>query len=323
MKITCSKAFIVSIFFSVCLLGLSQVKAAPIAPCSGEPIDPSASVVTGVVDWGSGPSVIAGNIPPGTLRDDIPPDSELSFRWTDGTLNRNGQTNGHCGFSPYNSPRNITTQPIPQYFIQPVPRPGDPPITDWRQTVTKFKTVNGREVRITSDVVSGNIQHDSPWSFHPLSELPNISWKIPDLAPFQGTSDLTIYTAVNLDVYLNDNPNGFLGGNWSNGQTLDDLGIHIINGQILGVNGIYWATTEFTFDPDSATGWVPIGGSSNFLNSDDWEGTFGDIGILASHASSIPEPSTLSLVVLCIFGIFCPTLRWRARVAGVAPMNRT
>ena len=302
MKLNCSRAIFVFIILFYYLLGFSQARAAPIAPCSLSPMDPFAAnlppITPGVsVDWGSGLIPAHGNIPPGTIRDDVPPASRVSFAWTSGGL-------PHCGFSSYNSGPNTTGNPISYYFPQPIPRKGEPPITDWRQTVQKIKIVNGLQIVITSEVVAGNIQRNSPWSFHPLSELPNISFRIADLAPVQATSDRTIYTAVNLDVYLNDNPNGFLDGNWSDGQLLDDLGIHIVNGQILGLNGIYWSTTEFAFDPDSATGWVPMGGGSNLLNSDVYQSQFGAIGILASHTAVVPEPSILSLVALCLFGMF-------------------
>ncbi len=59
----------------------------------------------------------------------------------------------------------------------------------------------------------------------------------------------TIYTAVNEGLYMQSNPYGFLGGQYTIGASLRSLGINIVNGQIPGVLGIYFATTPFTFDP--------------------------------------------------------------------------
>ena len=238
------------------------------------------------------PLLVSDDVPRGSIQDAIPPNSRIIFKWTNNGL-------PHQGYFAYpsldvndnNSNVNNTNRPLSRTFALP----NDPTITDWKQTI---KHKDG-----STTVVAGNISRNSPWAFHPLSDLPGSSWKIPDLAPFQGTPDLTIYAAVNLDLYLSNNPNGFLNGNWSDGQTLVDLGIQIVNGQIPGVFGIYWSTTDFTFDINSDTGWVPTGGSSNFLNSDAFQSQFGSIGILASH-TSIPEPSTLSLVSLCLLGIF-------------------
>jgi hypothetical protein len=133
-----------------------------------------------------------------------------------------------------------------------------------------------------------------PWEFHLLSELPDVEWRIPDLAPVTGGDpDRTIYTAVNLDVYLRENPLGFLNGDWSVGQTLDDLGLTITNGVIPGLQGIYWSTTPFIFDPDpSGNGYMPSGGAANYLNSDLYPE---DIGAISEHP---PEPATLFLLTL-------------------------
>jgi hypothetical protein len=167
-------------------------------------------------------------------------------------------------------------------------------ITDWHQEI-KREEEGGKG---TSIVRAGNIKKESPWSFQPLSELPDIYWRIPDLAPISGDNpDLTIYTAVNMDLYLQDNPLGFNGGNWSVGQSLDDLGLIIQNGEIAGVEGIYWSTSEFTFAPDSLNGFT----SQDLLNSD----TFGEsIGIIAAHSTTpIPAPSAVLLAVSGLAGL--------------------
>jgi hypothetical protein len=88
----------------------------------------------------------------------------------------------------------------------------------------------------------------------------------------------TIYTAVNLDLYMTTNPEGFLDGEWEPGDNLQSLGVSIVNGEVSGLEGILWATSEFTFDPLSATGWVPtIPGT--LLNS----AAYPNLWILAQH----------------------------------------
>lgn len=167
--------------------------------------------------------------------------------------------------------------------------------TDWNQTVGT--TGGGGQ----STVSSGNIKKDSPWHFEPLSALTGLPIRIPDLAPVVSGPEVTLYTAVNLPLYLEDNPFGFLGGNWSVGQTLSELGVTIANGQIAGVQGIYFATTPFDFNPDpSGPGFSPEGGDSTLLDSNGYPY---EIEIIADHTT--PEPSTLlplTFLGLVIFG---------------------
>lgn len=208
-----------------------------------------------------------------------------SFAWTNGTYDKDNLKK-HPGYQEFNTPiENKGPDKLEILFI----KPKDPDITDWTQTIQAER--GGKSV-----VHGGNIKQGSPWSFRPLSELVGTNFLIPDLAPIQ--TDLTIYTAVNLDLYMASNPLGFLGGNWQLGQTLDELGLHIVDGTLPGLEGIYWSTSPFTFDPDSATGYVPAGGSAAWLNSDAFQDTHGDIGIIAAHASSIPEPS--EWLLLCV-----------------------
>lgn len=132
--------------------------------------------------------------------------------------------------------------------------------TDWTQKIIR---VGGN-----SDVFGGNIEKRSPWRFYNLSSLPPGPARIPDLATVDAPNGVTIYTAVNLKLYMTENPNGFLGGAWAPGQTLDDLGLTIVNGTIPGVEGITWSTTPFVFNPDPAgPGFVPRGGPGSLLNS--------------------------------------------------------
>jgi hypothetical protein len=78
------------------------------------------------------------------------------------------------------------------------------------------------------------------------------------------------------------------------GDTLDGLGLNIVNGRIAGVNGMYFATTPFGFDPASATGYVPLGGDSAWLNSANYEAANGSLEIIGIH-NSVPEPETVLL----------------------------
>jgi hypothetical protein len=160
----------------------------------------------------------------------------------------------------------------------------DARVTDFVQTVIDPM---GRE----SFVKGGNIKQGSPWHFEPLDLLDQIYTVIPDLIPLEGEPGTTLYTAVNLDLYQKKNPLGFLGGAWTVGQTLSGLGLAIHNGEIAGLEGIYWATTPFDFNPDPASrGWTPQGGDAFLFDS---ETAPYPVGIAASHIipPAVPEPS--------------------------------
>lgn len=140
---------------------------------------------------------------------------------------------------------------------------------------------------------SAQLADSSPWDFYDLSRLPNIDWKIPDLGP---ALPGTLYAAVNLDLYMRNNPLGFNSGNWRVGQRLRDIGASIVNGQSPGLDGIYWATTPFVFDSNPAGyGFVPTGGIGTLYNST------GSEVVMASHT---PEPSGYLMLIagLAILG---------------------
>ncbi|MCH9648703.1 MAG: hypothetical protein K0U98_10725 [Deltaproteobacteria bacterium] len=168
-------------------------------------------------------------------------------------------------------------------------RPEDDTITDWKQTVTTAdgsSTVYTGNIRRSGNLHLGGARGDSlgdPWAFFPLAELFGRGYRIPDLAPTTGDSKLTIHTAVNLQVYLDHNPDGFHDGAWEIGQTLDDLGLVIAQGQIPGLEGIYWSLSEFIFDPLSPTGWVPSTGPAGWLDSVQFQANLGPIVVLAAH----------------------------------------
>lgn len=238
----------------------------------------------GEVWWGEGQ-----NPPddPNPIHDIAPPqsggeDGKITFWWTNGFFQ-------HPDYAIF-SLENTTDNPISLKFYMPQE---DPTITDWVQVITDPE--NG-----TTVVASGNIQQNTPWEFHPLADLPLTDYRIPDLAPTTGGMDDTIFCAVNLGIYFLNNPDGFLNGNWTVGQTLNDLGISIVDGIVDGSEGIYWATTNFTFDPDSERGFLPAGGESAWLSSDDYQEINGDIEILAIHQGNYGLP-----VGACAIDIGC------------------
>jgi len=165
-----------------------------------------------------------------------------------------------------------------------------------------------------SQVCLGNIQRHSAWQFYPLEDLPDVAWRVPDIASINGDQNITVYTAVNLDLYISANPLGFLEGAWQPGDTLGSLGIDIVDGTVAGLQGIQWSVSPFVFDPDeSGPGWVPSGGAGDYLNS----ASFGyELGILAEH--TIPEPGSYHLVSCGLIAILLArhVKRWRAHSKG-------
>lgn len=202
-------------------------------------------------------------------------------------VDANGVTRTHTeslatfDWEAYNDDNPGLVLPVSMKFIEN----SNETATDWRQTISDL-------VARKSTVYAGNIVRESPWVFRPLNELPNVEWRIPDLAPASG-ENLTVFAAVNLGLYLKSNPLGFLDGNWAVGDTLSELGIEIVNGQIAGLDGIAFSTTPFEFDPDPlGPGWVPTGGDANLLDSNNFPT---DIVVLQQHT---PEPCTLTLLAL-------------------------
>jgi hypothetical protein len=237
------------------------------------------------------------------IGDSVQPGNTLQFWWTDGSKSPSGVLAPVKNYGLFNT-RNDTGKTEFYNFNVLL----DPAITDWEQTV------NGSTK--ASDVHTGNIVHGAPrqenipgaqaadtlnpWQFEPLSNVPDATYIIPDIAPTQDNNSLdTIYTAVNEQLYMQSNPLGFLGGNYKIGDNLGALGINIVSGQIPGIEGIYFATTPFGFDPNSATGFVPIGGADTWLNA---TSSSADVGLAAASSSggleingihaSVPEPST-------------------------------
>jgi hypothetical protein len=184
-------------------------------------------------------------------------------------------------------------------------RPMDRSVTDWKQRITNAAG--------TSSVVAGNLVMNSPFAFAPLEDLPQINYLIPDFAPIGFDQELTIFTAVDLNVYLNANPFGLdsmnLLGAYLVGATLDDLGLTIINGLLQStvpsnpftVQGIYFSSSEFVLDPLSPTGWAPsmpgtLLDSAAFIAANGLSG----IGINGVHEERVPEPTTIVLGLLAL-----------------------
>jgi hypothetical protein len=249
---------------------------------------PPSFAANGDVTWGAGPVGDA-------VLDFIPPrngtgNGFLEFFWTRGAT-LDGQPIPHPDYGPVNQ-QNPTGDAIRRNMKRPVTVAGQLPITDWSQ---KIGHIDGLGNRRASSVTAGNIAGRS-WSFQPLSDLDGLFGRIPDLGPSDANTepgDLLIYAAVNLGLYLSANPQGFLGGAWSTGQTIQQLNIQIVNGQIPGVQGMYFSETPFIFDPNSATGYIPSGGT--WFNSGSWQTQHGDIQILGIH--QIPSPAAPALLL--------------------------
>lgn len=146
-----------------------------------------------------------------------------------------------------------------------------------------------------SKVFAGNIKKGSPWEFAPLAEIAD-AWKIPLFGQMDG--DIigpTIYTAVNLPLYIEKNPFGLLDGQYDLDYRLDDLG-YVLDGELFArdhtkIEGIYFATSDWGLDPDDPWGFYPIEGKATLLNSIIFQNDYGKIGIKTIY-EPVPEPST-------------------------------
>jgi M6 family metalloprotease-like protein len=153
-----------------------------------------------------------------------------------------------------------------------------PAANGWRQTIVHANGV--------SDVYAYNA---------PYVQL-EADWVLPDLIPSAGGNFDTIFTAVDLGLYCQNNPDGFVDGEWENGQTLNDLEVVLVEGQAEGCEGIYWAESEFEVDLTGKSIPVPTGGMKDLINSIEYPT---DLFIVAAHSSSLlyqlPGPSCCHL----------------------------
>jgi hypothetical protein len=257
----------------------------------GGTIAPTYNPGTGNVTWGYPATGLDPKINPITA--DLPPGGSLSFYWTDGD-----------DLDPITGSRVHLTHPAPGYgsllladddpsqkggkVTFNAPAGAQPPITDYHLELTGAGFRQGA-------VTVGALQNNGSWIFVPLNSLQSSAYVIPGLAGLT-----PIYAAVNLSTYEQNNPLGPLNGQYISGDSLDSLGMSIVNGTIPGLAGIYFATSPFGFDPASATGFVPIDGDVALLNSATYEALNGPITILGtiSATSQSPEPASLPLFVV-------------------------
>lgn len=160
--------------------------------------------------------------------------------------------------------------------------PRDRTVTDWKGTVTSAKGSNSN--------IGANIKRKSPWGYYALQSLPPIPTRIPAPLPTEDAFELTIYMAVNLELYMTANPQGPVNGMWQVGQTLDEAGITIVDGRVPGIEGIFFSTTDFIFDPESETGWVPSTGDDGWLDSESYQTEHGPILIAAEIGNPFGPP---------------------------------
>jgi hypothetical protein len=207
--------------------------------------------------------------------DFIPPTSNVTYSWyEDGEqiesewfygyrLMSSPQRNyeSHSGFLDFREKHpEYNGEAVEFVFFYP------PTANGWRQTIVHPNGV--------SDVYAynapENVNADGPWA-------------IPDLLPaMPGHSSETIFTAVDLSLYNDHNPDGFVGGEWEDGQTITQLGVNITDGQVEDVEGIYWARSEFIVG-DGRSIPIPSGGEEDLLNSQVYPVDLLIAGIHANH----------------------------------------
>jgi len=192
----------------------------------------SLNAATGNVTWGS---TSTGDPVDDTLPARLPNGNgaKLTFTWTSGLA-------PHPDYQPYIED-NATSTPRDRHFKRPVPAAGRPAINDWLQEVGYTNGAGGPSKN--SSVHAGVIEPGPrSWVFGPLDHADGVFGRIPDFGPSTANNepgDLTIYAAVDLLLYLQNNPVGFSGGNWATGQTLNSTGMQIVNGRIAGLQGMY------------------------------------------------------------------------------------
>jgi hypothetical protein len=193
-----------------------------------------------------------------------------------GTFSWTYENKPHPGYKPFTiEPKNEKSTYI---FVPPL----DKTVTDWRAVL--------RDPKGSSQPLGGDVKRNSPWQWYPLIELPDVAIRIPALAPTAGDEELTIYVAVNLPLYMEKNPFGPVDGSWAEEQTIDEIGVEITDGRIPGVEGIYFATADYDFDPESETGWVPVTGDEGWLDSGAFQESYGPIVVLADISNNHPPP---------------------------------
>src|SRR5260221_1755183 len=237
----------------------------------GATIDPTYNPGTGNVTWGYPATGLDPKINPITA--DLPLGGGLSFYWTDGddidpiTGTRIHLTHPAPGYGALNL---LDDDNVPRKLTFHAPVGAQPPITDYHLVLTGAGLRNG-------SVTVGALQNNGSWTFVPLNSLQSSAYFIPG---FSGVTP--IYAAVDLSMFIENNPLGPLHGQYASGDNLDGLGLSIVNGTIPGSAGMRFATSPFGVDPTSATGFVPIGGDGTLLNNASYQALNGAIKNLGS-----------------------------------------
>ena len=260
------------------------------------PIPGNYSPTSNLLSWGSNPS--ANNI----LVKLQPGGASLALTWTDGVV-PNPQGNfpptvphpsSAYGTGVAVNDTGIGANNPPQTITVGIVIPKDPNLKDYNLLVT-YK--NGE----TSDLRGIAITNTNPLGLASLNNIPGFNFNIPVLTTAVPGS--TIYEAVDLTAYLADNPLGPVNGQYGIGDTVGSDGISIVNGQIPGIQGLFFATTDFGFDPNTPDGYVPLGGTSALLDSADFQSLNGPI-LIGTVVSGVPEPPFIVLFGVWLGGIF-------------------
>ncbi len=252
---------------------------------SADPVPPALNPDSGNVTWGIS----------GAIKVDVDLErfgrrgSKIRFRWTNA-----GEP--HPRFGEYFE-ENETDTAQPRHFIEPYTNPNlqELPVTDY-QMGRYYPSNPNADYRSQVINLSGSA---AAWIPRPLEDIGTAQCRFAWLEGVTDTSDpaATIYSAVNLQLYIASNPDGFLDGLWQPGQLLGDLGLEIVNGRIDGLDGVVFASTPFVFDPTSEMGWAPIGGPSSLINSAGWEAEFGSI-VIDATTMLVPAPGTAGTLLL-------------------------
>lgn len=191
------------------------------------------------------------------IRLTFPPGRTVRFEWTRGEFDEStGDAKQHPDYGVFDHA--FVADDAEVCFH----RPDDETVTDWKVVVTDFL---GR-----AEIRGGNIRRDSPWRFSPLGNA-RIRFNIPILAPRRKEYGASIYTAIDVNR---------ASVSVKSQKSAVEMPLRVHGGRIEGLPGVYFATSPFTFDPESETGWVPIAGESAWLDSAEFAKFYGPIDVI-------------------------------------------